>query len=219
MSVDSWSQLQVIKGCLSEAPEITVDPSFHEVIQQIPLGLDQNPQFENYQSSSHTLNLNSQSSSHLNSIKRAFDLIKNKQLLPFSAQGLFEINRLILEKPSIQKRSVILKEIYPFPDPEFIDEGIDLLLEFYSHSTVHPFVKIVAFSQGLLSLHPFQDGNHRVTRLLLDYSLIELGMPSTKVHLSTDLLFANPTIQCNFSLRTAVQAVLHTLGQSILGRQ
>lgn len=56
------------------------------------------------------------------------------------------------------------------------DDAIRLLLDWYhSEKEVHPLIKIAAFVYDFLSVHPFQDGNGRMSRLISSFLLLKNG--------------------------------------------
>lgn len=56
------------------------------------------------------------------------------------------------------------------------EDAIRLLLDWYnSEAEVHPLIKIAAFVYDFLSVHPFQDGNGRMSRLVSTFLLLKNG--------------------------------------------
>lgn len=56
------------------------------------------------------------------------------------------------------------------------EDAIRLLLDWYnSEKEVHPLIKIAAFVYDFLSVHPFQDGNGRMSRLISSFLLLKNG--------------------------------------------
>lgn len=56
------------------------------------------------------------------------------------------------------------------------EDAIRLLLNWYnSEKEVHPLIKIAAFVYDFLSVHPFQDGNGRMSRLISSFLLLKNG--------------------------------------------
>ncbi|RYZ94990.1 MAG: Fic family protein [Proteobacteria bacterium] len=56
----------------------------------------------------------------------------------------------------------------------------------------HPLIAIAFFAQRLLSVHPFQDGNGRTTRLITDLLLQHAGYPPPQFLSPLDFLIARP---------------------------
>ncbi len=132
-----------------------------------------------------------------------------------SPSDLLALNQKVQGARAPQPRTVNLHEPYKFPDVDEIGPGFGIINRFMVNSEVHEVVKQAAFTQAMLSLHPFADGNHRTFRLLLDTSLTRAGLPPTTCLKTTDLVFANPVGRKIFSLSDAVQAVLHAMGETI----
>lgn len=56
------------------------------------------------------------------------------------------------------------------------EDAMRILIEWYQQDSVtHPLVKAALFSYEFVSIHPFQDGNGRMSRLLLNLLLLQNG--------------------------------------------
>ena len=62
-------------------------------------------------------------------------------------------------------------------DPIQIRELMPTLLYAYENSDAHPIAKAAAFHAMFENIHPFQDGNGRTGRLILNYMLEKEGYP------------------------------------------
>ena len=62
-------------------------------------------------------------------------------------------------------------------DPMSIRELMPTLLYAYENSNAHPIAKAAAFHAIFENIHPFQDGNGRTGRLILNYMLEQEGYP------------------------------------------
>ena len=67
--------------------------------------------------------------------------------------------------------------IFQTTDPGFATEDSmrDLLLWYNSETIIHPLIKISALIYDFLSVHPFQDGNGRLSRLISTLLLLKNG--------------------------------------------
>ena len=209
------SNYQIILECLSEAESLSNHSELLAVLAQIPPQQKHKIDFSNYRISSHTLGQSENAGPDLQRLENVLRLIKANRFNFEDSEDLFLINQLILGNEIGGLRTECLLEPYAFPDPKIIPEGLAILLNFQKTSTTHPFVKLVAYIQGLLSLHPFTDGNHRTCRLILDSELVKLGLPPVTVRKSSDLLMANAIDKKVFSLADALQTVLHGIGETL----
>ena len=66
-------------------------------------------------------------------------------------------------------------------DSDHVVEEMDKLIKCYNSSNLHPIIKAVLFKTCFIKIHPFRDGNGRVSRLLLNYMLIRNGIPTVTI--------------------------------------
>jgi Fic family protein len=68
---------------------------------------------------------------------------------------------------------------YIAPAPEHIDKAIeDIIVEYTSEHDTYFVDKIAKFHLDFENLHPFNDGNGRIGRVLINYKLQRLGFPN-----------------------------------------
>ncbi|MDH4164425.1 MAG: Fic family protein [Nitrospirota bacterium] len=81
----------------------------------------------------------------------------------------------IIEKYPDGRERVRFKTVTAVNTPAAVKELIALWEESLRERTVHPLIAMAAFNLDLLCIHPFRDGNGRVSRLLLLLQCYHLG--------------------------------------------
>jgi Fic family protein len=81
----------------------------------------------------------------------------------------------IIERYPDGTSRVRFKTVSPAKTPEYMAELIDLWNQCLRERWVHPLVALAAFNLDFLSVHPFRDGNGRVSRLLMLLQCYHLG--------------------------------------------
>ena len=81
----------------------------------------------------------------------------------------------IIEKYPDGTSRVRFRTVSPAKTPVFVAELIDLWNQCLRERWVQPIVAMAAFNLDFLSIHPFRDGNGRVSRLLLLLQCYHLG--------------------------------------------
>jgi Fic family protein len=117
--------------------------------------------------------------------RKALDLIHTKgSRLPVSEQTIRKLHEVsrggigdageykqtqndIIEVHPGGRREVRFRTVRPEDAASFLRELVERWHEVLKHRTVHPFVALGAFNLDFLCIHPFRDGNGRVSRLLL----------------------------------------------------
>ena len=70
---------------------------------------------------------------------------------------------------------VVFKTATPFDTPRLIDELIQWTNHNLENRIIHPIIVITVFVVHFLAIHPFQDGNGRLSRLLTNLLLLKSG--------------------------------------------
>lgn len=81
----------------------------------------------------------------------------------------------IIEKYPDGTQRVRFKPVAASRTPQFTAELVQLWQDCLRERWVHPLVGLAAFNLDFLCIHPFRDGNGRVSRLLLLLQLYQLG--------------------------------------------
>jgi Fic family protein len=81
----------------------------------------------------------------------------------------------IIEKHPDGRQRVRFKPVTAIATPEFTSQLVRLWEECLRERWVHPLIALGAFNLDFLCIHPFRDGNGRVSRLLLLLQLYQLG--------------------------------------------
>lgn len=73
-------------------------------------------------------------------------------------------------------------DIFKFAEPSEVPQKMEELINWYRTSDdLHPLIKAVQLHYRFVNIHPFDDGNGRVARLLMNYSLMRDDFPPTVV--------------------------------------
>ena len=89
---------------------------------------------------------------------------------------------------------------YTPPSPEMISSQLKLLVAEYTsklNDRIHPFEAASYFHQKFEEIHPFQDGNGRVGRELLNYMLVKEGFPPIYITPENRTEYLNSLVQGN----------------------
>jgi len=81
----------------------------------------------------------------------------------------------IIQKYPDGRERVRFKTVTAVQTPEFMPQLIQLWQDCIRERWVHPLVALAGFNLDFLCIHPFRDGNGRVSRLLLLLQLYQLG--------------------------------------------
>lgn len=81
----------------------------------------------------------------------------------------------IIERFPDGRQRVRFKTVSAAQTPAFLRELIELWQECLENREVHPLIALAAFNLDFLCIHPFRDGNGRVSRLLLLLQCYHLG--------------------------------------------
>jgi Fic family protein len=77
--------------------------------------------------------------------------------------------------PDGNQIAVVFETTSPFDTPRFMSELVEWYKEEKINKTIHPLLAIAIFVVTFLEIHPFQDGNGRLSRILTTLLLIQSG--------------------------------------------
>jgi Fic family protein len=79
----------------------------------------------------------------------------------------------------------IFKSDVSFPNPSLVPQLVKNLVYWYkiNKSKLHPFELAVVFSMKIVSIHPFVDGNGRISRLLMNFLLNKKDYPWINIYM------------------------------------
>jgi Fic family protein len=77
--------------------------------------------------------------------------------------------------PDGKSLGIVFETASPFDTPFKMEELVELTREAIEKKTLHPLLIISVFIVEFLAIHPFQDGNGRLSRILTTYLLLSTG--------------------------------------------
>jgi Fic family protein len=72
---------------------------------------------------------------------------------------------------------IVFQTASPFDTPRLMTQLVEWISETLAKRTLHPLVAIAVFIVVFLQIHPFQDGNGRLSRALTTLLLLGRGIP------------------------------------------
>ncbi len=121
---------------------------------------------------------------HAEAIDFITNLVKNK--MPFNAKTLLQLHSLILrgiDKENAGRYRNIQVRIggstFLPPPPYLIEKQIEDYFLFYeaNNNKMHPIVLAADMHEKLATIHPFNDGNGRISRLVMNLIALQNGYP------------------------------------------
>lgn len=82
----------------------------------------------------------------------------------------------IIEKLPTGGERLRFKSVSPEQTPAYMDQLVSLWLDVYRDRIISPLILLAAFNLDFLCIHPFRDGNGRVSRLLLLLTAYHVGI-------------------------------------------
>lgn len=95
-----------------------------------------------------------------------------------SVERLIEIGKYKMMSNSVRTST---GEMHYYPEPNEVPALMTELMDWYQSNRnskeVHPFVLAALFHHRFVAIHPFDDGNGRMTRLLMNFILLQKNYP------------------------------------------
>ena len=119
-------------------------------------------------------------------LARIFEYLKNKEKIYLDMHSILFLHKMLMDNINdkisgrFRKDSEYVRVGTHIGAPPEKIEGLisDLLLNYSSDYTKYFLDKIANFHLGFESIHPFNDGNGRIGRILLNFQLLSLGFPN-----------------------------------------
>ena len=114
--------------------------------------------------------------------REAIKLIFNNKLR-VNEKDIIRLHKILMENSGVLKGykkfpNFILGRNTPTVPPEKVKHEMDKLIEWYAtNNDMHPLQKAAVFHGKFEKIHPFEDGNGRVGRLLIDIILLNNSYP------------------------------------------
>ena len=107
-------------------------------------------------------------------------LVKNYWSDAITSSGQATRREIKVGEYKEQPNHVVLKsgEIFRYAEPHEVPAKMNELLQWYNNSQdAHPLITAAFLHYKFVLIHPFDDGNGRVSRLLMNYHLMKNGYP------------------------------------------
>lgn len=84
-------------------------------------------------------------------------------------------NHVVAKDPDGREIGVVFETATPFDTPREMEELVRWASKAFDESAMHPLLIIAVFNVVFLAVHPFQDGNGRLSRILTTLLLLRAG--------------------------------------------
>lgn len=119
-------------------------------------------------------------------LARIFEYLKNKEKDDLTTDLILFLHKMLLDNinDKISGRFRAGQEyvrvgVHIGAPPEKVETLVNnLILDYFSNNSKHFLDKIAEFHLGFESIHPFNDGNGRIGRILINFQLLSLGFPN-----------------------------------------
>lgn len=114
--------------------------------------------------------------------RKAMDLIFNKKL-SINKKDIIKLHKILVQNTGVSfgyktiPNFLVGRNIKLTPPEKVPEEMEGLIRDYHENKDIHPLQKAAAFHGKFERIHPFEDGNGRVGRLLINIMLLENGYP------------------------------------------
>jgi len=114
-------------------------------------------------------------------MRKALDFVFSKPKL--TMQNIIALHRLVVKNTGVKEGfktlpNFLIGRMVKTTPPEKVEEELKKLISWYNEQTyIHPLEKACYFHGKFEKIHPFEDGNGRVGRLLINLMLIQHNYP------------------------------------------
>jgi Fic family protein len=216
-----YSQLDNIRQTLKSIEQTSRDPDLLEALREVKANNEESCfnasiwDIHNYRAASHTLKMFDTGNYNFNNLVKASNWLTDKNDIK-TIDLIIHLNQIITGNKHSNFRHERMTGNYSFPDPEHFEKGLSLINESLQAEFEVPFIHKVAIAQALISLHPFSDGNHRTTRMLLEFWLMKMQLPTLRLKKQSDFFIANPHNNFFFTLHHAAALSLLAMQERLI---
>ena len=121
-----------------------------------------------------------------------FELLNNKLKNEINHELIISIHDNLLEKIDERRgyRKVdirVIKSNFDASPGKYVKTDMDLLLKWHNENKkdIHPLVLAIIFHHKFEKIHPFEDGNGRTGRMIMNLILLKNSLPPTIIHKKT----------------------------------
>lgn len=119
---------------------------------------------------------------HAQAVDYLFEVVSDQR--PVTEGLIKEINALLLQGVSHTPAQTAFGskvKMHKYVNPEHVAVQMQELTEYIRHSTVHPILLAAVAHYNMVRIHPFDDGNGRGARILMNIILMKNGYPPAVV--------------------------------------
>ena len=150
-----------------------------------------------------------------NHFKQIHQILLGHSSKDYSHRGEYKHlpNDVVARDASGQEVGVVFRTLTPFETPLAMSSLVNWLNDVFSRQDIHPLIIIGSFVVEFLRIHPFVDGNGRMSRLLTDLLMLKSGFTYTP-YVSLEKIIEDTKTDYYLALRSS-QATFDTADENI----